>query len=437
MTFDLSLLLIAVVVAAVALVAVVPVLAVARPPVRVLLSAYAFVLPFGSALEVPGIPAPFNSLSSLVGVAVAALLCLNAVVERRTREWTGSTVAWILLVGWLGLTMLWSLNTARSLDRYVILLSLLALYVVACLVPVTRRDVRWMEVAVVLGATCVSLLAVYQAASGQLQPQPGGRLARFAIETGDPNITAASLLLPWVLTVWAALNAERFRVRLASFAATTLITSAIVLTGSRGALVSAVGVLLVIVVLSSRRGRLRSIPSLLAMAVAVTTAFVMAPDDLRSHLLATGSSGRTQIWSAGLAPCADGCWIGYGYGAFSDVYRTTYLSDLSIAGFGDRQWAAHNVAIGMYVDGGLIALALLVAAFALLLLDLRRLPRSVAGPAIAAVAALVASNMLLSNLGFKYFWFTLLYGALTVSAFRASMPSGRSPARAVTPAGAE
>lgn len=437
---DVSPLVVVAVLAAAGVAVMVPVLTVARPPVRVLFAVYAFVLPFGSAVELPGIPAPFNSLSSLVGMAVAGLLLVHAVIDRRTREWSGATVSWVLLVGWLGLSILWSVNPERSLDRYPILLSLLALYAVGCLVPVTVRDVRWMEVAVVLGAASVSLLAVYQAATGQLQPQPGGRLARFAIETGDPNITAASLLLPWVLTVWAALNAGRFRIRVAAFVTTLLITAAIVLTGSRGGLVAAAVTLLVVIAYSSGRGRLRSIPSLLAIGVAVSTAFAIAPEDLRTHLLATGSSGRTQIWSAGLSTCADGCWIGYGYGAFSDVYRTTYLSDLSVAGFGDRQWVAHNVAIGMYVDGGVVALGLLVAALAFLVRDLRRLPRDVAGPPIAAVTALVVSNMLLSNLGFKYFWFTLLYGALVVSAFRATRPqlltdhSQRDAGRAAAPA---
>ena len=48
--------------------------------------------------------------------------------------------------------------------------------------------------------------------------------------------------------------------------------------------------------------------------------------------------------------------------------------------------------------------------------------------------------MLLSNLGFKYFWFTLLYGALVVSAFRATRPqlltdhSQRDAGRAAAPA---
>lgn len=398
------------------IVVLVPGMVAARPPVGVLLGLYAFVLPFGSAVEFPGIPAPFNSLSSLVGMLVAALLLFHLIAGRRARDWTDSTIAWLMLTGWVGMTVLWSVNPDESLMRYLILLSLVALYAIGTLLPLTRRDIRWMEVGIVAGAVCVSCYAVYLGATGTLQPQPDGRLPRFSIETGGPNITAASMLLPWVLTVWASLNASSRRVRGISMAATAVISAAIVLTGSRGALVAGSASLCVILLYSSSSGRKRAVPYLAALFVVAASAYVVAPAALQNHLLETDSTGRVQIWTTALSSCTtSGCWTGNGWGAFGDVYRTTYLSDLSVQGYGDKTWAAHNIFVAMLAEGGVIGLLLLVAAFALLARSLHRLPRAVAGPAMAGLTALVVSNLLLSNMGFKYFWFTLLYGSALVA----------------------
>ena len=60
-----------------------------------------------------------------------------------------------------------------------------------------------------------------------------------------------------------------------------------------------------------------------------------------------------------------------------------------------------------------LGLALMTLGLALAVAEVLRLPKAVRAPPLAAVAALLASGFVLSNLEFKYFWMVLIYAALS------------------------
>ena len=415
-----------------ALVLVLPPLVVLAPP-RALLAAYAFVLPFGSDLELPVLPSPYNTVSTVVGLAVTLALTVRLVADwRSARTPHPSVPVWVVLLGWLVLTVLWSVAPMRSVTTLLVLISLLALYLLVAVLPFDRAGLRWVELGAVGGALVVAAQALSTAATGRLDATTS-KLPRFTYAEGDPNITAATLLLPVALVMWWSLNAPTRLARLAASATSVLLVATIVVTGSRGGLVATAAVL-VVVLASGRRlplGRAAGYVALAAVALAVT--FVSVPEGLRDHLTDTESTGRTEIWRVGLTACLDTCERGSGYGTFGTVYREAYLSNLSLeGGAGDREYAAHNVALAMLVEGGIVGLVLMVAAIALLAAGLLRLPLGLRGPPLAALAGLLTANMFVSNLNFKYFWLTLMYATLCLTAHALAQAQDRhaaAPAR--------
>jgi hypothetical protein len=73
-----------------------------------------------------------------------------------------------------------------------------------------------------------------------------------------------------------------------------------------------------------------------------------------------------------------------------------------------------------FVGAGLMTLGLLLSAKEAL-----SLPRAVRGPPLAALAALLVTAMLLSNMEFKYFWMVLIYVTLVSRAHASAEPPVR------------
>lgn len=388
-------------------------LALLRISPAVALAAYAFVLPWGSALAFPG-PDPFNTLSTLVGLAATfSLLLWLAMRWRSVSGVEGSVLAWVALVGWLVLTLLWSVAPERSLKALAVLGSLVALFALASLLRLRPEELRWIELGAVGGGLVVAAQALLTTARGGLT-STSSRLPRFTYDDGDPNIIAASLLLPLALALWWALTSTGRARRVAGSAASLALFGAVLVTGSRGGVLSSVVVLLVVLAATPGLPVRRIAAYLSGLVVLLAGLLLVVPEGLRSHLSQTDSTGRSEIWRIGLQACLSTCDVGSGYGTFGSVYRTMYLDDLSLTGFGDRPFAAHNAFLSMLVEGGVVGLLLMLTALVLLTRRLLRLGLARSGAALGALAGLLTSNMLVSNLGFKYFWMTLLYATLVV-----------------------
>lgn len=383
-----------------------------RPP-RELLALYAFVVPFGSGVEFP-LPRGFDNLSSLVGAAVIFGLALYLVGGRgRASGLPVVALPWFLLLVWAAMSVLWSVDVGRSVPLVIALLAVGLLYVTAVHVTADTRFLLWLAAAAAAGGLLLAANALRLAATGQIE-QVSGQSSRFASEGGDPNHTAAALLLPLALTLWWSVDADSTSRRMAGRLGALLLLSAIVLTGSRGGLVAAIVALAVIGVTCGRSLARRFGVTLLWVILAAAVSVLIAPPDVQNRLSRPDSTGRSDIWHVGVASCYDSCWLGSGWGAYGSAYRQEWLSDLALTGNGNKFWAAHNIALGALVETGVVGLLLLLAGSFLLIRALLRLPRRVRGAPLAALISLLVSAMFVSSLSYKYFWLTLLFATLVV-----------------------
>jgi hypothetical protein len=408
-----------------------------RSPVSVILAIFAAIVPIGSLIVLPvPLPAPFNSASSLLGALAVGALLVHVIGERvgagsAAPLWVPSGVAWWVLFGVMAaLSTLWSVNPEATVDDLAILLSLLALYALSAFALVGPDDLRRFEVAIAMGGAIASAYGIALLLTSRL-PEFGGETARFAAAGGatgeaGPNETAAALLLPLAVASSRAIDAHEPR-RVAWIGVSGLIAVGIALTASRGGLIA---LCLVLTLLAVNAGRWSIV---VAVGGAVVAALLLAPsfgaEGLQDRLFKETSSGRTLIWSTSLDACDRYCVTGSGYGTFPDAYNEALGVSPLITGDKLRQ-RAHNIWIRAAIETGIVGLVLLTGALFVHLRDLVRSPRWRRGAALAGLSGVMASNLFLSNIGFKYFWLAMTHAMLTIAVWgrhRISQPTPIDP----------
>ena len=397
--------------------------AAARAPL-LLLSLYALLLPAAAGIDLPvGLPAGFESLTSLLGLAALAALALHvAHARRRAAELPLPAVLWTMFLAVSLLTYFWSVNPEASSESLIVLGSLVALYLVAVFVAVDPAELRRLEACIAAGGALTGLVALYQLATSTIAVS-GGDIPRFRVgvggEGGDPNITAASLVLPFAVAFARTSTARGAQARVAYATAAVLTATAIVLTASRGGILAALAALVVLAVVE-RRGRAAVVYVALPVLAAAAT-LAVAPQALTARLSDDRSTGRGAIWKLAWSACPRHCPAGSGWGTFPDVHERQVLESPSGKGT-QLRFQAHNVLIALTIEAGIAALLIVLAALAATVAELRRLPPVLRGPPLAALTALLVANMFVANLEYKYFWLVLIYAALSVEAARRTPP---------------
>ena len=195
-----------------------------------LVGIYAAIMPFGSTFALPlGLPRSFTTVSSIVGGA--ATLSLAWDLARRRLNGPPVTVAtalWLLMLGLAAARTAWSIRPAATIDDIYVLGSLVAFYLLVAIYPFTKRDLWFIADGIVVGSALTGAYATLLALTSNL-PQTGAGVARFEItgagggEGGDPNITAAALLLGFSVALHSAFRSDvPARQRLSYLAAAAL-----------------------------------------------------------------------------------------------------------------------------------------------------------------------------------------------------------------------
>ena len=386
-----------------------------RSPIS-LVVAYAAIVPFGSATDLPlPVPPPFNTLSSLAGlVAFGGMLLHLLLVRRGSDRLSPALPLWLLFVGVAGLSFNWSIEPSATADDLMLLVSVVALYVVTGLMPVRKADLQGIGSAIIAGAAVASAVGLVLFATGQAPVGKSG-VPRFVITGDDANHTAAGLLLPLVLAVARSFDQrQRPSARAFAFVGVVLMLTGILLTGSRGGLAAALVGIVVVMIHSASAPRAVGVAVTVGLAVAF--GLLQAPDALENRLVSASSTGRTDIWKLGLDACPAYCPVGSGFGTFPAVYEEEFRTNPEGGGFRTAGFRAHNIWLQALIEMGIVGLLLLFLGFAATVRDVAKLPQEDRGPPLAALLALALASSLISNLTFKYFWLVLMYGAIAVSA---------------------
>ena len=399
-----------------------------RNPLRYALPPYLVLIPFGSSFSVA--PGAFGGVSSLLGLLLGAALLIQLVTTRRGSATIPLAVpVWLAFLALAGFSLFWSIAPVNGFLDWRILASQVLLTVALVLTRFDERTLRLFATSVMAGGIAVvgygfAQIVLLGGLPGR-RTGPGDGPPRFGDDLLGANNEAAALLLPLAIASYRTLS-ESGRSRWFHGGATLLLFVGILMTGSRGGLLSALVVFAVVLWLSGAR-RFFKIGAAVTMALLLAVVVVFQPAGLGRRQVdnAASSSGRTDIWTVGARACPLYCFIGAGWGAFPTVYEQRLAStpEARVQPRG-AMFEPHNIFLLAAIEMGLPGLLLLIVGLAVSLGSAMNLPARLRGPPMAALLATMVSSFFLSNMKFKFFWAVLAYVAIseTVAAGRRARP---------------
>jgi O-antigen ligase len=371
-------------------------------PVQIALGSFAFLLPFDSVSAV-GAEATGTALTHYAGACAAVVLLAVGLATRRLSVPPRAALWWSLFVLWGAATMGWAINSQFAGERLPTALSLLLLYVIATAFRITEKEMSVVLLLTVLGGCAAAVMASSQFYGGAVYMQTSRSSLMMGNRDTDPNQFAASLLLPLSLAIGAVVAGRRKSVRIAAAAAIAVLSLAILLTMSRGALVAA---LALIVVYLCRLGVNRRI--LMATACLAVLLFFMPQSFFTRLALNDRGAGRFDIWTASMDLVPR-------YGLFGAGWNNFVVAYTDIAGhtstFRGYTKGSHNIYVGMLIEVGIIGLTFLLLAFRS---QLREVRTRLLVPYEAACWAMLVMGFTLDIVWRKSFWFAWILLAMAV-----------------------
>jgi O-antigen ligase len=261
---------------------------------------------------------------------------------------------------WALASVLWAHDTEQALHRFTTNVQLLAAIWLGWQIARSRRDVTLMVVGYVLGCAVASVGAWQSFLSGVTYAEADGRYAAMGFDPNDMGVTVA-LAMP--LAAYLVMSGAGRRPYL-WLAYLPLGLSAVALSGSRGAMVTAAAAIMCVLLWVSRRSQVATLAMLGLLLGAVTIVATRSPETIerlftiRQQLAGSGTLGeRLTIWEAGLRVFLHDPVAGIGTGQFSS----------GVARELGYPMEAHNAFVSVLVELGVIGLLLYASAFAFVL----------------------------------------------------------------------
>jgi hypothetical protein len=393
-----------------------------QKPLSVALPAFAASIPFGSLLGIGH--SRFGTLSSVLGLLLLIGLVLRLMISRRQPAPLSATVfLWLGFLAVAATSTLWSLSASLTANGILEIGSLISIYALISMSKVDHEIIRRVELGLIVGGLLavgyglvqLTLLGGFPNDVPGLPPGTGGR---FGNDLLGPNNNAVAFLLPLCICLQRSVGALRASTRRLHGLFAFLLFLGIVMTGSRGGLLSAV-LCTVVLFAVAPRGRRMLATYLVAGIAAGLVAFFLHPFGLAQRdVSTTSSSGRTSIWKVGLAACPQYCPLGSGWETFPIVYALTQptVPGADVLAGSGGSYQPHNVILLVAIELGIPGLLLFFAVLGLTVVEAVRLPRSVRGPPLAALLGTYQASLFLSNLGYKFYWMAFIVVALHRSA---------------------
>ena len=232
----------------------------------------------------------------------------------------------------------------------------------------------------------------------------------------DPNIVASIIMLGVFCSLYYifTLRKKHFIYKLIS----AYCFVGILFTGSRGALISIVGGVLVVLLTEmrqDRKSRRNAVLLLLGSVIILSFAYIFLPDNLiksrfsKDTILGlneyeSGVHNRYSIWAHALILIKNNPIFGYGCGNFFSAITTVYY----------RMSASHNLYVLLLVEFGVIGCFMFLWGVFVILLKLIKCKQFVQ---FAMQLSVCIMALTLDSITYKYFWICLLSSMLVVNIY--------------------
>lgn len=340
---------------------------------RFLLLLFAFVVPWQYSLDVGP---PFGNIARLAGVALVAI-AIPAVLRDGKMRRPGALQGLVLaMYVWLCVSIFWSIDQGVTLIHLRGNFQELATVWLIWEFADSAVDLRDLMRAYVAGCLLLGLLSIWDFASSS-----AGEV-RFAAEGQDPNDVARYLDLAFPMAALLCIPERRWPARIAVLAYFPVGVLALALTASREGAIGGAAALAGCGVLLARRNRRLAVWGAASLPVVAGSMFMLIPRQtleriasLPAQLVGSDLNQRAEIWAAGWQAFAHAPFFGYGAGTFVAAARLAPID------------TAHNTALAIAVETGIVGLFLATAIFAVCSAYVRQMQGAVR---IAMTTALLA-----------------------------------------------
>ncbi len=394
-------------------------------------------------------PGAADSLFTIPKMGFLALVASQIGAGRISRLFTtrGLTFPLVILVCYMSMTILWSVNPERSQVRAISLVLLLVLFVVVQGFVRSPRDLEAFWRAFLVYGLCNAALTVYQVFSGlaMFLEASGARAGGLGVNPTEGSFyTGISVL---ILIAYFSLSrpiALWMRQPLVQLAAFGVLSAGMLTTGSRGGIVAlgCATLYLMAVVGRATRRRARAVARhvvLGLLAGAVVLALPGVAESIVARFAETGADqlgNRLNIWTEMWASIRQHPLVGTGLNTTA-VATGRYALTVT--------YSSHNTPLGTLLDGGAVGLFLFLALAIRIVLVLRRIRRlasedlHIHGTILTAVLVMGGVTMLAHDLMFlKFLWTALALveatNYLLVNNRSARYPLRQAPRRPPAPA---
>lgn len=334
-----------------------------------------FVIPWENGVVIHG----FGTITRVVGIPAAAIALLAILESGRLRTLAAQHFLMLGFFMWASLTYFWSFDrhaTMASISTFV------QLFVMVWLVwefAQTQRELLLLLRAYMVGGLVSSVAALIGFFSNT--GLNNGRYTGLNFNAGD---LAFILALAIPISLYLAVHERRTILIWLAGLSTVLAFCTIVLTASRGSLMSCIPTILILPFLFSRLRVGRNLAIVAFLALAGIGAWVFMPASSWTRLSTIGSelsSGtlneRTLIWQIGWQVFGQAPFQGVGSEAFAgtaehSLGRASYTD--TEQDFSQGHLAAHNTFFSILVEEGVIGFALFAMLLLALVLSTSRLP---------------------------------------------------------------
>jgi O-antigen ligase len=323
-------------------------------PIEVALGLYTFLIPFESMTTMENSTGPTVTLLRYVGLlAIFTILGVGWLSERLSRP-PKTALFWSLFVLWGTASTLWAIDPELALRRIPTAVGMWLLYMAVASVRISTRELSWVTFLTILGGCGASLYSTY------MFIRTGETIGRVSLAEGstqsDPNFFALALLLPLSLALGEVLASRSLSGRLLYLVTTGMISVAVFLTMSRGAL-AAVGAITIVFLLRFRLNWRLLIPVAIA-----GSALLFMPRLFFERMQEASTSrlaGRQDIWQVGIHSLQSYGVFGAGMDNFSRAFQKFAGTSRFFAG---DQRDSHNIYLATTVEYGIVGMLFLIAA---------------------------------------------------------------------------
>ncbi len=368
---------------------------------------FVIMVPFDNLLMLGGA----GTLTKLLGMVATGFVAIQVLREKRLGRLPLAAYFGLAYLAWLVISVMWSPSLPMAVIEVQSMGSLIVMYAILSIAPITERDLRAVAACAVIGGVLASLygISLLHGASTAAEGDYGRLMIQVDNRSIDPNHFANALLGPLALALVGLLHARKPLPLLAYAAAVLTIAAGQVISLSREALLGSVLIGAVLILFSKRRALG------LAIGVPVIALVPLVVPSIGQRMLeagTTGGAGRTFIWHIVWRGIQEHPLFGWGAGGVIEAYDRNYLAVYALV---HQSWGRppHNTPLHMMLELGLVGFALGLLAFGSTFRQFAGIRRGdrLYDLRVALTAALLALgfvSLFIDLANYKYLWVVLI-----------------------------